>query len=179
MLGIRSNTDKRPLLAKLQLYPTDTPIVKSRPQHSTTSTMFVSSPVSLCYVPTPACRYCAPRDVRAVLSPATTDAAAALACNTVSVVIMPDVNPLEIHYLLRNANGDTILSGQYNSNSTVYCGAAGEQLTAVFSDRGGDGYAGNVRGRFSLHILKLTYPVLLSLATGTAANTAAAPTTSC
>ena len=97
-------------------------------------------------------RYCAPLALTAVLAP-TTALTAAFACTTVSVVIVPDVNPLEIHYLVRDSSGQTFLSGQYNSNSTVYCGIPGEQLTAVFSDRGGDGYEGlelYTRGSMSL-----------------------------
>jgi hypothetical protein len=61
-------------------------------------------------------------------------------CNRISIVIAPDLNPLEISYDVKASDGTLILQGGFLSNSTVYCGKYGETITATMRDFGGDGY---------------------------------------
>ena len=83
--------------------------------------------------------YCAPTSYKAALTPLSTDTTP-FTCNTVSVLMVPDLNPLEMSYSVVNSANQVIMSGGSNSQSVTYCGAAGETLTATFRDFGGDGY---------------------------------------
>ena len=90
---------------------------------------------------------CAPRSFTVVAAPLP----ALYSCVNVTVVMVPDVNPLEESYVVTTANGAvSVLSGTYRSNTTVICsggsagvadvGSAFPGLTATFYDEGGDGY---------------------------------------
>jgi len=61
-------------------------------------------------------------------------------CNKITVIMVPDINPLEIAYDVITSDGKIIMQGGYQSNSTVYCGKYNEQLVATMRDFGGDGY---------------------------------------
>jgi hypothetical protein len=68
-------------------------------------------------------------------------------CNLFTVRIVPDLNPLEITYDVRNSSGVVLMKfdafngiGGY-TQSLLYCGkASSEVLTFTFRDFGGDGY---------------------------------------
>lgn len=79
-------------------------------------------------------RHCPPRAARAALG------AAGRACNEIAVEIVPDVNPLEASFSLYDSAGALLLAGGAGVATAVVCGPAGEALTAVFSDAGGDGF---------------------------------------
>ena len=84
-------------------------------------------------------RYCASTVYSAALTP-TAPVPTPFTCHNITVIMVPDVNPLEESYKVFDSASNVILQGDYHSSSIVYCGPPGEPLTAVFYDEGGDGY---------------------------------------
>lgn len=80
--------------------------------------------------------YCAPITQNFYLN----EVVSLVTCNKISVVMAPDINPLEISYDVKTSDGTVILQGGFLSNSTVYCGKYGESIVATMRDFGGDGY---------------------------------------
>ena len=83
-------------------------------------------------------QFCAPTSYIVQLSPLANPVP--YQCNNLSVIIVPDVNPLEISWAVFNSTNSVIMSGDYQSQSTHYCGPPGETLRTEFYDEGGDGY---------------------------------------
>ncbi len=112
-------------------------------------------------------RFCAPQsatvlageptylaaDTATTTHPSPSHARAALTCNEITVVLVPDFNILEISYTVETQLGVVVLSGGAWSNSTIFCGAYNETLVAKFRDIGGDGYCCRYGGQSYYELL--------------------------